>query len=142
MPGTGFGFVAKATIQVGPAVTGVTKINNKPLKDNGIDQGLFPAAGGKAKAARAVEDIEGVRGRLPPPLRTADLKVALQSNQDQAVTPQFLGLRARLDFWRQIGADRVLLQAIRVGVQASLCAIPPPQDRPVKVADLPVLQVV
>ena len=92
MRGTVTGFVAKATLQVGPAVIGATKINNKPLKDNGIDQGLFPVAGGKAKAARAVEDIEGVRRRLPPPLGTADLKVALQSNQDQAVIPQFLGL--------------------------------------------------
>ena len=50
MRGTGAGFVAKAMLQVGPEVIGAIKISSK--KDSGIDQGLFPEAGGKGKGGK------------------------------------------------------------------------------------------
>ena len=122
------------------------KIKEHGEIDHEYDQVPTAKAKEKAKEAEGVSKSDGGRGRQPPlslalsPMVATPLASAFKSNQDQAVIPLFLGLQAKLDFWRQIGAARVLLQAIRVGVQAFLCAIPPPQDRPMKQADLPVLQ--
>jgi hypothetical protein len=55
--------------------------------------------------------------------------VALQKNALEAHTCQYMGLREKIHSWEQLGAEKVLLQAIKTGVRAPLCPIPAPNNQ-------------
>ena len=65
---------------------------------------------------------------IPIPLNTgkSQIQMALEQNAQQAHTCQYMGLREKLDSWKQLGADNVLLQAIQTGARAPMNSIPCP----------------
>ena len=54
---------------------------------------------------------------------------AIQQNQAQAPTCQYLGPRLKIQAWEQLGANKVLLHVLRHGVKAPLRQTPP-QNHP------------
>ena len=52
------------------------------------------------------------------------IKEALSQNALEAHKCQYMGLREKMSSWIQLGADKVLLQAIKTGVKAPLTRIP------------------
>ena len=48
-------------------------------------------------------------------------------NQDLKILgPPFMGPRSRLTDWETLGADKIVLQAIKVGVRLNVLQLPPP----------------
>ena len=55
------------------------------------------------------------------------LKTLITLNQDlKSLGPPFMGPRSRLTDWETLGADKIVLQAIKVGVRLNLQQLPPP----------------
>ena len=55
------------------------------------------------------------------------LKILVTLNQDlKDLGPPFMGPQSRLTDWEALGADKIVLQAIKVGVRLNLQQLPPP----------------
>ena len=62
--------------------------------------------------------------------KTNNLTALLQQNNSQTPQCTWMGPREHLNEWTQLGADKVLLQAIRKGVKAPMFTIPKSQRHP------------
>ena len=87
---------------------------------------------GKNDASRGGEDPQLT---LALPVVGSNLQQILLHNQSVINGPQFSAVRSKLAAWEALGADHVLLSAIRQGIRCPLVGIPRPTWRPTSKKD-------